>query len=306
MKRMMIRVAVAAAALAGGMCRADWREDMWTRPVTLREGVSVRAQALESPRLMKAYIARVDLTTPGIGFTATERATNWGEPMPDYKRKKILIDTKRETTAAFMARRRAQGLNVELAVNTTPWGPWTHPYTFAYGSFRSWNVSDGVELSHRKNPEKGAFVVVRRDGRVDVTPRVPVAETNSVAIAMCGFGMIMTNGVPAFAPGGPRPGQLAPRTALGVTADRKTLVMLAVDGRQPGYSLGADLWDLYEILRKEGVTDAVNMDGGGSTSLVVYDRANGRPLMLNHQPRGVERKNALNFGIVFASGDLQK
>ena len=305
MKMTMIRIALAAAALAGGMCRADWREDMWTRPVALREGVSVKALALEEPRLMKAYIARVDLSTPGIGFTATDRAENWGETMPDYTNRTVLIDTKRETTAAFMARRRAQGLDVELAVNTAPWGPWVPPFTHTYGSFRGWNVSGGVELSHGKNPKKGAFIVVRKDGRVDATPRVPVAETNSVAIAMCGFGMIMTNGVPTFAVAHPRPAQLAPRTALGVTADRKTLVVLVVDGRQPGYSLGADIEDLYNILRKEGVTDAVNMDGGGSSSLVVYDRAAGRPLMVNHQPRGTERKNALNFGIFFAP-DLQK
>ena len=305
MKKTMIRIALAAAALAGGMCRADWREDMWTRPVALREGVSVKALALEEPRLMKAYIARVDLSTPGIGFTATDRAENWGETMPDYTNRTVLIDTKRETTAAFMARRRAQGLDVELAVNTAPWGPWVPPFTHTYGSFRGWNVSGGVELSHGKNPKRGAFIVVRKDGRVDATPRVPVAETNSVAIAMCGFGMIMTNGVPTFAVAHPRPAQLAPRTALGVTADRKTLVVLVVDGRQPGYSLGADIEDLYNILRKEGVTDAVNMDGGGSSSLVVYDRAAGRPLMINHQPRGTERKNALNFGIFFAP-DLQK
>lgn len=305
MKKTMIRIALAAAALAGGMCRANWREDMWTRPVALREGMSVKALALAEPRLMKAYIARVDLSTPGIGFTATDRAENWGETMPDYTNRTVLIDTKRETTAAFMARRRAQGLDVELAVNTAPWGPWVPPFTHTYGSFRGWNVSGGVELSHGKNPERGAFIVVRKDGRVDATPRVPVAETNSVAIAMCGFGMVMTNGVPTFSAAQPRPAQLAPRTALGVTADRKTLVVLVVDGRQPGYSLGADIEDLYNILRKEGVTDAVNMDGGGSSSLVVYDRAAGRPLMINRQPRGTERKNALNFGIFFAP-DLQK
>ena len=305
MKKTMIRIALAAAALAGGMCRANWREDMWTRPVALREGMSVKALALEEPRLMKAYIARVDLSTPGIGFTATDRAENGGETMPDYTNRTVLIDTKRETTAAFMARRRAQGLDVELAVNTAPWVPWVPPFTHTYGSFRGWNVSGGVELSHGKNPEKGAFIVVRKDGRVDATPRVPVAETNSVAIAMCGFGMIMTNVVPTFSAVHPRPAQLAPRTALGVTADRKTLVVLVVDGRQPGYSLGADIEDLYNILRKEGVTDAVNMDGGGSSSLVVYDRAAGRPLMINRQPRGTERKNALNFGIFFAP-DLQK
>lgn len=299
MKRNVFQAVVAAFALAAGICRADWREEMQSHPVSLREGVTVKALSLQKPRLMKAYLVKVDLTTPGIGFTATERAAEWGRPMPDYTNKVVRIDTKRETTGAFMMRRRREGRNVEVAVNTAPWGPWVHPYSHIYGAFSNWNVSDGVKISHINAPKKGAFFVVRKDGGVDITPEIPVAETNNVSIAMQGFWMIMTNGVPAFASDA-KPEALAPRTALGLTPDKKTLVLLAIDGRQPGYSLGADTRDQFEILKREGVSDAVNMDGGGSTSLVVYDRTDARPLMLNRQPRRVERKVALNLGIAFA------
>lgn len=294
---MSIRLAV-ALTLVGCVCLADWRAEMWKRPVTLRDGVTVRAMALERPRFMKAYMARIDLATPGIGFTATERDSDWGAPMPDCTNRAWRIDTRRETTAAFMTRRRNAGCNVEVAVNTSPWVPWEHPYTHAYGAFLNWNVSDGVPISHAAVPKKGAFFVVRKDGRADVAGDIPAAETNQIAISMHGFQLIMTNGVPAFAWRRSH-GSLAPRTAIGLTADRRALVLLAVDGRQPGYSLGADLKDLYYILEKEGVSDAVNMDGGGSTSLVVFDREKKSPVMLNHQPHGSVRKVALNLGITF-------
>ena len=292
-----LAVAFAASAAFGA---ASW-DEMWQRPVSPQEGVTVRAYALEKPRLMKAYVARVDLGMHGIGFTATERDAHWGEAMPDYTNRTVLIDTKRERTADFMMRRRSEGLPVAVAVNASPWGPWdcSAAYRSKYGAFAWWNVSDGVELSRRKNPRRGAFFLVYKDGRVDVASSVPPSRTNEVAFALCGFGLLMTNGVP-FAPYVRRTaGRLNPRTAFGLTADRRTLVLLVVDGRQPNYSLGANSDDLCGILRAEGVTDAVDMDGGGSSSLVVYDSEKRCPRMLNHHAGNVQRANALNFGMTF-------
>ena len=60
-----------------------------------------------------------------------------------------------------------------------------------------------------------------------------------------------------------------PRTSVGVTADNK-LVLLVVDGRQKSYSNGASLVDLAYIMAGLGVTDAINLDGGGSSSFVTY------------------------------------
>jgi exopolysaccharide biosynthesis protein len=58
-----------------------------------------------------------------------------------------------------------------------------------------------------------------------------------------------------------------PRTAAGVTRDGK-LILLVVDGRQIESS-GVDLEDLASILLDLGAYEALNLDGGGSSTLVV-------------------------------------
>lgn len=63
-----------------------------------------------------------------------------------------------------------------------------------------------------------------------------------------------------------------PRTAVGFTDDGK-LILLVVDGRQTAHSNGASLADLAEILLALGATDAINLDGGGSSTMITY--ANG-------------------------------
>ena len=62
-----------------------------------------------------------------------------------------------------------------------------------------------------------------------------------------------------------------PRTAIGVKSDSRTLVLIVVDGRQPGWSDGATLEELAQVLIEAGVVDAVNLDGGGSTTMVWRD-----------------------------------
>lgn len=295
-----VRAVALAAVLAavGGGARADapdTLEGMWERPVALRDGVTVRAYALETPRLMKAYVVRVDLTTPGLGFAATARSPRWGEVMASCPDRGLRVGTTCETTADFMRRRRAAGAPVAVAVNAAPWSPFPPPKGEDGACPFGWNVSDGVEISTGASPT-GALFVVRRDGRAAIVDHVPPAETNDVAFALCGFDIILSGGR-ARPEEGLRARGIHPRTAFGLTADRRTLVLLAVDGRQRDYSLGATLGDLCDILRREGVTDAINMDGGGSTSLLVWDRD--RPRMLNRHPGGAVRANAVNFGLTF-------
>ncbi|MDR5695870.1 MAG: phosphodiester glycosidase family protein [Armatimonadota bacterium] len=59
-----------------------------------------------------------------------------------------------------------------------------------------------------------------------------------------------------------------PRTAVGVTRTGRVLLVV-VDGRQPDHSLGMTLPELAALLLRLGVTDALNLDGGGSSTLVV-------------------------------------
>lgn len=60
-----------------------------------------------------------------------------------------------------------------------------------------------------------------------------------------------------------------PRTAVGLSKDKKTVYFLTVDGRQPGLSIGVDLPDLAEYMKNLGAWDAMNLDGGGSTTMWV-------------------------------------
>ncbi len=285
-----------AAMLALGAAADDWRDLMRSRPVALREGVAIRAYDFDKPRLMKAYVARIDLAAPGIGFTATERDPKWGREVAAGSNKTVRVglgEERLEYTTDFMARRRAEGKNVVLAVNTSGWGPQkTKP-----GDLYRWAVSDGVELSCGKNPSRGYFFIIRKDGTADIVAHPPASITNEVAYAMYGNGFVLRDGKPGFPADNPKFTCLEPRMAFGLSKDRKTLVIVAVDGRQPGYSLGASYADLAEIFKREGCTDALNLDGGGSTSFVVFDEKSDRPEMLNRHAGGHVRKIALNFGI---------
>ncbi|MFB9277374.1 phosphodiester glycosidase family protein [Cohnella cellulosilytica] len=60
---------------------------------------------------------------------------------------------------------------------------------------------------------------------------------------------------------------VAPRTVMGQREDGAMLFLL-IDGRQPGYSIGATLYDAQEILLEHGAVIAANLDGGSSTVLV--------------------------------------
>jgi len=66
-------------------------------------------------------------------------------------------------------------------------------------------------------------------------------------------------------------GRRHPRTALGVLPDGRIL-LLVVDGRSPPHSLGMTLVELALEMRRLGAVDAMNLDGGGSSTMVVSGR----------------------------------
>lgn len=69
---------------------------------------------------------------------------------------------------------------------------------------------------------------------------------------------------------------MAGRTAVGQLRDGRD-VLVTVDGRQPGYSVGMTPLAFAEFLVSIGVVEAANLDGGGSTTLVVGGRLINRP-----------------------------
>jgi exopolysaccharide biosynthesis protein len=60
---------------------------------------------------------------------------------------------------------------------------------------------------------------------------------------------------------------IAPRTVMGQKEDG-SILFLVIDGRQIGYSVGADLYDAQQIMLEHGAVIAANLDGGSSTVLV--------------------------------------
>jgi Exopolysaccharide biosynthesis protein related to N-acetylglucosamine-1-phosphodiester alpha-N-acetylglucosaminidase len=67
-----------------------------------------------------------------------------------------------------------------------------------------------------------------------------------------------------------------PRTAIAKLKDGK-LLLTAVDGRQPGFSVGMTLLELAEFLLEIGAEDAINLDGGGSTTMYLEGKVVNRP-----------------------------
>lgn len=73
-----------------------------------------------------------------------------------------------------------------------------------------------------------------------------------------------------------------PRTAVGLKSDG-TLILVVVDGRQPGYSYGMTGRELGEYLIKLGVTDAAMLDGGASATMVVGAAVVNKPSFMGRE-----------------------
>lgn len=69
---------------------------------------------------------------------------------------------------------------------------------------------------------------------------------------------------------------IAPRTCMAQTKDG-TIIFLVIDGRQPGYSIGATLYDAQQLLLEKGAVTAANLDGGSSSVLVKDNQVVNRP-----------------------------
>jgi len=79
-----------------------------------------------------------------------------------------------------------------------------------------------------------------------------------------------TEGQPGFATG------RHPRTAIGIANNGKRLLLVVVDGRRKPYSDGMTLRELATLMLALGARDALNLDGGGSTTMVVENPKSGK------------------------------
>jgi len=91
--------------------------------------------------------------------------------------------------------------------------------------------------------------------------------------------------------------EMHPRTAIGIDYDTGHVLMLVVDGRQ-SFSRGYTMVELANLMQALGADDALNLDGGGSSTLLAL-RTDGILDVLNSPSDGVERKVANGLEVTY-------
>jgi hypothetical protein len=140
-------------------------------------------------------------------------------------------------------------------------------------------------------PLGGAVLVARAGAAERLAAEAPLGALASIRLifrpswdgivaAIGGGPQIVRDGVPVYRAGeaftssqlAPR----APRTGIGQRADG-SIVLVAVDGRQPGYSVGMTNFELAQALVRLGAVTGMAFDGGGSTSMAFDGTLLNRP-----------------------------
>jgi len=108
-----------------------------------------------------------------------------------------------------------------------------------------------------------------------------------------GVGLLAIAGrlVQDWGPEKPRAGfttERHPRTVSGTSGDGR-IWLITVDGRNKALSLGMSFAELQTLITRVGLVDALNLDGGGSTTMVV------KGAVVNHpsDPTGPDRKSVV-------------
>ena len=146
---------------------------------------------------------------------------------------------------------------------------------------------DGMVLSGYGNAASFVSALSPGDTLTVVTAPLPAdAQTDAISTSAadaapghagkimqmaCGNPILLADGVTLDTDNAlPHCPQLHPRTAVGYDASRTRLVLLVADGRQIGLSEGLTTRELADLMRYLGCTDALNLDGGGSSELFVH------------------------------------
>jgi hypothetical protein len=267
-------------------------------------GVIYIERAEKEPRPMKMHVMTVDLRTPGLRFKVTPPGGS--------------METVRQTAVDFLRQEQAQ-----IAINAHYFLPF--PSSSVEAMLVGFAASDGYVYSAFEKPEQ-SYAIVRDSPALNIDaanfativhrdPAFPdgkhVQEKVTVWNAVAGSAQIVTAGVktiPTYegelTPGGPGHynaakswyDQITARTAVGLTQDARRLVLFTVDGK--GGSLGMKIGEVADLLIKDfEVWDALNLDGGGSTSMAMQS-ADGTVKLVNVSIDGANgRKVGSNLAV---------
>lgn len=134
--------------------------------------------------------------------------------------------------------------------------------------------------------DKGADVLkaLKPGDRVDVTYQSRTSDGSRPKTAVGGRQLLIEDGK-NVAPADP----VHPRTAVGFSQDGKKMVMLTVDGRQGPYLPGLSLRDLADAMIELGAHNALNLDGGGSSTMLAREPGTTELKVVNTPSDGGER-----------------
>ncbi len=226
----------------------------------LYDGVTYRRTVRVSPRPMMIHIITIDMRTSGLRFLVTP---------PDEKGAEYPL--KARTTTQYM-----QEFGVQIAINGDRFSPWWSNTPVDYYP----HVGDPVRP--RGDAASGGKMYAESDlGE----PTLYISSRNKFSFeaprrlfnAVSGDSMLVTgsHAIPDL-----NDTMTQPRSAIGYSRNGRYLYLVVVDGRQPFYSEGMTLREEAELMISIGAQYAMNLDGGGSSTLVVMD-ANGDPRILN-------------------------
>ncbi|MGW1882749.1 phosphodiester glycosidase family protein [Streptomyces sp. NPDC001970] len=163
----------------------------------------------------------------------------------------------------------------------------------------------------------GTTVLVGRDAGADALAQLavgdpvaleyrPRADTGDVPHTAIGANeLLVVDGKPVNHEGGGN-NTAAPRTAVGFSQDGSRMHILSVDGRQAD-SGGTTLTELALMMHRAGAYNAINLDGGGSSTLVAREPGSDTTQVENSPSDGTERTvpNGLAFTAPDGSGKLE-
>ena len=270
--------------------------------VDLAVGTNDPAVSGNFPELQVVRCVRVDLTDPDVSLFSTPQAPN---PVVESR------ETLTQTVPAFLQQNRLQ---IASDANYYYANPGASDPTSAGISCEVF----GLQICAGKVISQQTFTDAAPDPRyacllfgtnnqpnIAFVNRPPGTNTAGIYTAITGYYPIVSNGVNVGAAASTAyPDsfihQIQPRTAFGISQDRRYLLLVTIDGRQNGYSQGAyDTETAYWMLQF-GAWNAINMDGGGSTALYMADTI-GNPVRLNHSSYlaqyGRERYIGSHFGV---------
>lgn len=235
--------------------------------LTLFQGIVYKREARSTPRPFMLHIVTIDLTAPGIGVLVTP-----GMPTPDN------WETRARTTSEF-----ASEFKLQLAINANYFFPFHEhsPWDFYPHSGEKVNVlGQAISQGFIYSPAESDWPVLC----FDANNRAQILESGECPLgtvhAVAGSAIVVASGTPvAVSPDSPSNDTSYSHVAVAVDQLGQKLWLIVIDGKQPLYSEGVTLAELAEIVIELGAYTALNLDGGGSTTLVVANRRG--PHLLN-------------------------